>query len=280
MRFSIITPSFNQLDHLARCAASVASQLGVEDYEHIIQDGGTGEAFDQWAEDQKFARCYQEQDEGMYDAINRGFSKASGEVLSWLNCDEQYLPETLTMVEEFFYNHPEIDIVCGDMIVCDTDLSPLCYRCAIMPWRSHIRRCFLSNYTAATFIRRKVIDDGHFLDVNYKIIADAVWIHKLIGLGYKYAVIPSPLSLFVLTGENLGHTPAAAAEAAHWAERDSVIIKIQAALISVIYQIRKLFAGAYKFRNVNFTFFAGDPPIARHFSGKLGGRWPKKLTSK
>jgi glycosyltransferase involved in cell wall biosynthesis len=85
MLYSIITPSFRQLDHLTRCAASVMAQRTDVKLEHIIQDGGTGDDFDSWASGQSFAKCFQEPDGGMYDAINRGFIKSSGEILAWLN---------------------------------------------------------------------------------------------------------------------------------------------------------------------------------------------------
>ena len=276
MRFSIITPSFKQLDHLARCAASVEAQADSVSLEHIIQDGGTGNEFDSWATSQTFAKCFQEPDEGMYDAINRGFSRSTGDILAWLNCDEQYLPGTLAKVEAYFDQHPDIDILFGDIIVCDADLKPVCYRRSVHPWRVQIRRCFLPNYSAATFFRRRIIEDGHLLDTRYRAIADAVWIHKLLGYGYQAAVLPEPLSLFVLTGENLGHTSASVQEARDWGGHDSLLARIEARLLRAIYQARKFFAGAYSSHQANFTYFVDSPPIERRFSGMLGGRWPGK----
>ena len=44
----------------------------------------------------------------MYDAINRGLRRASGEILAYLNCDEQYLPGALQEVAAFFEKHPEL----------------------------------------------------------------------------------------------------------------------------------------------------------------------------
>jgi glycosyltransferase involved in cell wall biosynthesis len=275
---SIITPSFCQLDYLARCAASVEAQAGDLKLEHIIQDGGTGDEFDKWAAKQSLAKCYQEPDEGMYDAINRGFQKSSGDILAWLNCDEQYLPGTLAKVEKYFAEHPETDILFGDMIVCDADLQPVCYRKSMHPWRKHIRRCFLANYSAATFFRRKVIEDGHLLDTRYRAIADAVWMYELLGSGYRTAVLSEPLSLFALTGENLGETPAAADEARKWGQRDFFLPRLEGWLISKVYHIQKLLWGAYTKRQVNFTYFVGNPPAKRSFSSLLGGKWPKKNT--
>lgn len=275
MRFSIITPSFKQLGHLNRCGVSVAAQAADVTIQHIIQDGGTGPDFDAWAARQSFAECAQEADEGMYDAINRGFAKANGDILAWLNCDEQYLPGALAKVAEYFEKHPKTDIVFGDVIVCDAALTPVCYRRAVRPWRTHIRRCFLPTFSAATFIRRKIIDDGHVLDTRFRAIADAVWIHELLESGYSSAVLSEPLSLFVRTGENLGQTPDSVREAGEWRHRGQLVSRIQAHAHGVIHQMRKFLAGAYFKRHVDITYFTSSPPVIRHFTGNLRGKWPQ-----
>lgn len=105
MDFTVVTPSFNQLDQLSCCIGSIADQEGVS-VEHIVQDGGT-EGFlefaqrmrDQWPDRPGYRRIMvTEKDGGMYDAINRGFEKGKGAFCAYLNCDEQYLPETLKRV--------------------------------------------------------------------------------------------------------------------------------------------------------------------------------------
>src|SRR3954471_24052752 len=112
MQFSIVTPSFRQLGWLKRCVRSIGDQQGVE-VEHIIQDAGTGPELDAWVTKHSKAQLHVEKDSGMYDAINRGLSRASGDILAFLNCDEQYLPGTLEAVGKVFEAHPEIDFVIG-----------------------------------------------------------------------------------------------------------------------------------------------------------------------
>ena len=90
LKFTIVTPSFRQLNWLKLCAASVDDQQGVE-VEHLIQDAQSGPELAQWVRDHSRARLFVESDTGMYDAINRGFRKATGDIVAWLNCDEQYL---------------------------------------------------------------------------------------------------------------------------------------------------------------------------------------------
>src|SRR5207249_2253811 len=108
-KFSIITPSYKQLDWLRLCAASVADQRDVE-VEHIVQDAGSGRELEAWAATQPCLTVYVEKDTGMYDAINRGLAKARGEFFGYLNCDEQYLPGALSKVAAAFQRNPEIDV--------------------------------------------------------------------------------------------------------------------------------------------------------------------------
>ena len=87
MDFTIVTPSFRQLEQLSCCIASIADQEGVS-VEHIVQDGGT-EGFgdfakkmaERWPDRPGYNRTMvSEKDGGMYDAINRGFEKAKGSI--------------------------------------------------------------------------------------------------------------------------------------------------------------------------------------------------------
>src|ERR1039458_7906042 len=100
MSISIITPSYRQSDWLKLCIASVADQ-GVA-LEHIIQDAGSDDGTLDWLRQDSRVKAFVEKDAGMYDAVNRGLRRASGEILAYLNCDEQYLPGTLITVKAFF----------------------------------------------------------------------------------------------------------------------------------------------------------------------------------
>jgi len=91
MNISVITPCCSQVDLLKLCSASIQDQLGDFKVEHLVHDSLSGPDFDDWASKQQFSNCISESDQGMYDAINRGFKRATGDIVAWLNCDEQYL---------------------------------------------------------------------------------------------------------------------------------------------------------------------------------------------
>src|SRR5688500_16237147 len=104
--FSIVTPSLRQLAWLRRCVRSVADQ-GVA-LEHLIQDAGTGQELEEWVRTHASARLEVQADAGVYDGLNRGFARATGEVFAFLHCDEQYLPGALARVEAAFAGEPEL----------------------------------------------------------------------------------------------------------------------------------------------------------------------------
>src|SRR5438445_797489 len=109
MKFTIVTPSFRNSDWLKLCIASVADQ-GV-DLEHIVQDSCSDDATKDWLPKETRVKAFIEKDTGMYDAVNRGFRRAGGDILAYLNCDEQYLPGALKRVGDFFATHPEVEVV-------------------------------------------------------------------------------------------------------------------------------------------------------------------------
>jgi len=100
VRFSIITPSYRNSAWLKLCIASVADQQ--VEVEHIIQDAGSDDGTLDWLLQDKRVRAFVEKDQGMYDGINRGLRRAGGDILAYLNCDEQYLPGALRAVRDFF----------------------------------------------------------------------------------------------------------------------------------------------------------------------------------
>lgn len=273
LKISIVTPSYKQLDFLKCCAASVQDQEGDFWMEHLIQDGGTGREFTQWATKQKEAVCVSEPDDGMYDAINRGFRKSKGDIIAWLNCDEQYLPGTLERVANYFKAHPETDILIGDVILVDETMAPLAYRRATKPTVGHIRYSHLSTFSAATFVRRRVLDDGHYLKIRWKTIADAVWIEELLSAGYICDTISEPLAIFCMLGSNLGQSALLFEERLQWESELKSTNTFWKAYHVAEYRINRLMAGAYTARRLTVSAYLREGESRREKTSRISGRW-------
>lgn len=110
-----------------------------------------------WLTKDARVRAFVERDEGMYDAVNRGLRRAQGEILAYLNCDEQYLLGALAAVMDFFEAHQGIDVLFADFVVVNGSGDYLFHRKVQTPLKYHTWVSHLPTFTCATFFRRKLI---------------------------------------------------------------------------------------------------------------------------
>jgi glycosyltransferase involved in cell wall biosynthesis len=212
LEISVVTPSFNMLDQLQRCCASVADQSGVL-CEHIVMDGGSTDGTPDWLKANPSVLGEAQRDNGMYDAVNKGFRVARGAVIAHLNCDEQYLPGALEYVAEYFRTHPEVDVLFGNVLTVNPDGELIAYRKCYNPIEPVILSSPLHVFTAATFLRRRIIDDGLLYDDSYKDIGDVDFFVRLSRAGYRFAHVNRYLATFTITGHNRsGHVVTIPAE--------------------------------------------------------------------
>ncbi|MBN2084370.1 MAG: glycosyltransferase [Anaerolineales bacterium] len=110
MRFTIVTPSFNQNRFLQRSMRSVLGQE-VEDLEYIVIDGGStdGSVETIKKEAARLAFWRSRPDRGYADALHEGFGRSTGEIMGWLNSDDMLTPWALRAVESIFRALPEVE---------------------------------------------------------------------------------------------------------------------------------------------------------------------------
>ncbi len=132
VKISVITPCFNSETFIEETIESVLSQRGSFEIEYVIVDGGSTDKtvsivqrYKEAVESGRFPfKCHQvsitwlsEKDEGIYDALAKGFRLVTGDVVAYINSDDFYLPNAFSTVAEIFERYPDVEWLTG-MITC------------------------------------------------------------------------------------------------------------------------------------------------------------------
>ena len=221
MKFSIVTPNYNYGRFLRKAIQSVFDQTSSPDVlvEHIVIDGGSTDdsvsILKDWAafaaaqpaaKDGRYSFSYvSEPDHGQTDAINKGLRRATGDVVAWLNADEWYLPGKLVLVAAAFAKHPETDFLYGEPLFVDKDGNPIRIRRAHRFSKFVLYGCCCYIASCASFWRRRVLDDGHYLDPSYKVIMDGEYYCRLAKAGYRFRFLPATIAAFTWHDSNVSN---------------------------------------------------------------------------
>ena len=181
-RISIVTPVLNARDTIAETIESVLGQA-YPDLEYILVDGGstdgTREIIEHYAG--RLDLVIAEPDEGLYDAVAKGFTRATGEVLAWLNADDLYLPGGLDRIGRHFAAFPDERVIYFENL-----LSIGAWRFANQPLGLIDFRRLLDGHFLlqdGVFFRRIAYDAVGGLDRTLKLAGDwALWL----GLARRY----------------------------------------------------------------------------------------------
>lgn len=113
-KISIVTPVYNQAKYLEETILSVLSQE-YPNLEYIIVDGGSTDGTVDIIKkyENRLAFWISEPDNGMYDALQKGFEHSTGEIMGWLNADDLYFKGCLFHIANIFSNHKEVNWLTG-----------------------------------------------------------------------------------------------------------------------------------------------------------------------
>jgi glycosyltransferase involved in cell wall biosynthesis len=172
-RISVVTPSLNQGKFLEQTILSVLGQ-GYANLEYIVIDGGSSDGsldiIHKYAN--QISYWVSEKDHGQADALNKGFAKASGEILCWINSDDFLLPGALLRLETEF--RKEDDLIYGACL----SFSEAGRRCVInRPPEHNYQELCLIDYIVqpSSFWRRSLWEKVGPLDASLNYAFDWEW---------------------------------------------------------------------------------------------------------
>jgi glycosyltransferase involved in cell wall biosynthesis len=262
MKFSIVTPSFRNSNWLKLCIASVADQSGVE-CEHIVQDSCSDDGTQDWLPRDRRVKAFIEKDGGMYDAVNRGYRRATGDILAYLNCDEQYLPGALSAVHDFFDRHPHIEVAFAGTIVTDGEGKYICHRHSMVPHPQHMWFRF-SALTSSLFLRRRVIHErGIFFDTRWRDLGDFHWVLALMKNKVPMKVFDHFTSVFADTGGNMNLKPNAIREKNETAAMTPRWVRMLKPVWIMHHRLRRLAAGHFALKPASYSIYTLQSPEQR-----------------
>lgn len=205
LKISVITAVYNRAVTVSHAMLSIQAQT-YRHVEHIVQDGsstdGTLDILTQLAIPSTFI-C-SEPDNGIYDAINRGIARASGDVIGLMHSDDFYADDrVLERIAKAFAN-PEVDGVYGDLQYVAAEKP----HGVVRHWRSgeysdtKLGRGWMPPHPSL-YLRRKVFDQWGLYDTNYQIAADYdAMLRYLVKGEIKVAYIPEVLVKMRVGGES------------------------------------------------------------------------------
>jgi len=174
MKISIVTACFNSEKTITDTIKSVESQT-YRDIEHIIIDGLSSDNTMKIVKASPNISTYiSEADTGIYDAMNKGVNRATGDVIGTLNSDDFYIDDSvISKVANVFKIQPDIDAIYADLVYVEQDNTNKVVRF----WKSHdfCLGMFRNGWVPAHptfFVRKEIYQKYGVFDLNYKIAAD------------------------------------------------------------------------------------------------------------
>ncbi|WP_158594657.1 glycosyltransferase family 2 protein [Ulvibacterium marinum] len=174
MEISIVTPSLNQGQFIEEMICSVLSQDHTR-YEHIIIDGGSTDETLNILKKYTHLVWISESDKGQSEALNKGFKKAKGNWILWLNADDVLLPNALNKYVEYIEKKPDSNVIYGHMTFFNNKNGEI------------VRRQFFNRFsrmaivfgvyvppTTGTLFRKEILLDNP-LDTSFHYMMDAEW---------------------------------------------------------------------------------------------------------
>jgi len=274
-RVTIVTPSYNQAQFLEQTMLSVLGQ-DYPDLEYMVVDGastdGSPDIIRKYAN--RLAWWVSEKDHGQGEAINKGFQRATGEIVGWLNSDDLYQPGAIAAAVEAFAAHPEAGLVFSDVLAIDAENNVLnLMRCG--NWGLDELMTFHILNQPGVFMRRSVLEQAGYLDPAYHYMLDT---HLWLRMAQLAPMIYVPRTLaagrFHALAKNMAAAPGFGKESLQLVDW----MQTQPGLKSRFERLnRRVWAGAYRM-NGRYLLDGGKPwPALKAYFKSLGNHPPTAL---
>lgn len=198
LKISVIVPSFNQGQYIEQTLQSVLVQP-YKNFELIVVDGGSTD--NTVAILKKYsahlAFWVSEKDSGQSEAINKGLAKATGDIITWLNSDDYYEPNTLEKVANMFNNQPDTDAIHGFTSLFGNNTRPLVNGCDT-ELKPHQYLPYMRFPQPSSFFRAKVFKSCGGVNPQLHYAMDFELVVKAVLLGHRFVGVSDLLSHYRL----------------------------------------------------------------------------------
>jgi len=191
-KVSIITVCYNSGKTIEKTIRSVNSQT-YTNIEHIFIDGkSTDNTVNIIKKLSPTSKLISEKDSGIYDAMNKGYKVATGDIIGTLNSDDFYLDNNViqNIVDRFVNN--DIDYFCGRIKFFDVVTGEFSHYFGEVPsLRSNLKYMTIAHPTI--YVRRELLDKIGLYDLRYEVAADFEWCLRLLKGNFKYYYSNQPI---------------------------------------------------------------------------------------
>ena len=267
-RLSIVTPSFNQAAFLEETIQSVLSQ-DYPNLEYWIIDGGSTdgsvEIIQKYAD--RLAGWISEKDHGQAEAINKGFARATGDVVAWVNSDDYYLPGAFTSAMTALQARPDCSLVFSDVVSVDGAGQPFNVM-RFGDWGLDELMQFNIIGQPGVFMRRAALEQAGYLDTTYHYMLDhQLWLRVAQAGPMRYVPERWAAARFHAAAKNVAQSAGFGREAlriAAWMAEQPGLAERYRRLH------RRIWAGAYRI-NGRYLLDGGQPgPALRAYLRSFG----------
>ncbi|MFA6518478.1 MAG: glycosyltransferase family 2 protein [Candidatus Shapirobacteria bacterium] len=216
MKFSIVTPSYNQGQYIEETINSVISQKGDFDIEYFIMDGSSTDNTvailkkysKNLSKNPRISFYWQsKKDSGQVDALNQGLAKTNGDVIAYINSDDYYLPNAFNTVAKYFESHPKSLWLVGNCQVSNPRLAWTFFLKHLWPIQCFKDALYVFNTInqPSVFLKKPLVDKVGKFNSDYHYAFDYDYWLRCLKFGLPSRIF-NGLSVFRIHEKSKGNT--------------------------------------------------------------------------